>query len=169
MEIRYAQPDDIPGMALVYVKTWQAAYQGMIAQNFLDQLSPSRWEESYQKSLGKEGRPKAAVLLEGGQVIGVSSFNKTRDEDLGERYGEIISLYVLPEYWRMGLGSQMLCWVTRELKNMGFSHCMLWTLEDNVRAQRAYERFGFQKDGQAKGFEIGGGEVTEIRYQMKLQ
>ncbi len=59
MEIRYAVQDDIPQMGRVYVNTWKAAYQGMIPQEFLHDLSAERWEESYRKSLDVEGKPNA--------------------------------------------------------------------------------------------------------------
>ena len=168
MEIRYAVQGDIPSMGQVYVDTWKAAYQGMIPQEFLDGLSTDRWESSYRKTLGVMGMPKAAVLTEGGQVIGVSSFSKTRDDDLGPEYGEIISIYVLPAYWQKGYGNQLLAWVTGELKAVGFHHCALWTLEENTRAQRAYEHFGFTCDGSRKMDEISGRQVWEVRYRMPL-
>ena len=167
-EIRYASMDDIHSMGRVYVDTWKAAYQGMIPKEFLDGLTASRWVDSYRKTLNREGMPKAAVLVLDGQIIGVSSFMQTRDEDLSENYGEIISLYVLPEYWRQGFGSRLMGWVTGELKAMGFRHCALWTLEGNLRAQKAYERFGFKKDGHRKSVEIGGASVDNIRYRLDL-
>ncbi len=167
-EIRYAAMEDIHGMGIVYVDTWKAAYQGIIPQEFLDGLTASRWEDRYRQTLGKEGLSNAAVLLLDGQVIGVSSFMKTRDADLADEYGEIISIYVLPEYWHMGFGRLMLDWVTRELKKLGFTDCALWTLEDNLRAQRAYERFGFARDGARKSQEFCGKNVWEIRYRKKI-
>lgn len=168
MEIRYAVREDIPGMGRVYVDTWKAAYQGMIPQEFLDGLCAEHWEEGYRKNLGAEGKPSAAVLLEGGQVIGVSSFAKSRDDDLSPTYGEIISIYVLPEYWSMGYGKHLLKFAVEELKNLNFSDCALWTLEENHRAQRAYERFGFARDGARKTGEFSGKQVWEIRYRMPL-
>jgi RimJ/RimL family protein N-acetyltransferase len=167
-EIRYAAMEDIHGMGRVYVDTWKAAYRGMIPQEFLDGLTASRWEDRYRQTLGKEGMPKAAVLLLDGQIIGVSSFMKTRDNDLTDDYGEIISIYVLPEYWHMGYGTLMLNWVTRELEKLGFTDCVLWTLEENLRAQRAYERFGFTRDGARKNQEFSGKDVWEIRYRKKI-
>lgn len=168
MEIRYAVLDDIPSMGRVYADTWKAAYQGMIPQEYLDALTAERWISSYRKTLGVIGMPKAAVITEDGQVIGVSSFAKTRDSDLPPEYGEIISIYVLPDYWQKGYGKQLLAWVTGELKAMGFTHCALWTLEENARAQRAYEHFGFTCDGSRKIDEISGRQVWEVRYRMPL-
>ncbi len=167
-EIRYASVEDIHGMGRVYADTWKAAYRGIIPQDFLDGLMPAWWEDRYRQTLGKEGMPKSVVLLLDGQIIGVSSIMKTRDEDLSEAFGEIISLYVLPEYWHRGFGSHILDFVTGELKAMGFAYCVLWTLEENLRAQAAYERFGFTRDGGRKSLEFAGQPVWEIRYRMPL-
>ncbi len=168
MEIRYALPQDIPGMSRVYVDTWKAAYRGMIPKEYLHGLDASRWEDRCRQTFNREGSPKAAVITQDGQVIGVSSFSKTRDDDLPPSYGEIISIYVLPEYWHMGYGTRMLAWVAEEMKGLGFSSCALWTLEENARAQRAYQRFGFKRDGARKSQEIGGAQVWEVRYRLNL-
>ena len=162
--IRYAKQYDIQGMADVYVFSWQAAYKDILPQDYLNSLTSQRWKTSYQATLGKEGMPKAVVMIHGDRIIGVSSFNKTRDTDLSEKYGEVISIYLLPEYWHKGLGTILLEWVIEQLKAIGFSNCAIWTLEDNKRAQKTYERFGFARDGGVNELEIGGCIVRDIRY-----
>lgn len=168
MEIRYAAMEDIHGMGQVYVDTWKAAYKGMIPQDYLDSLTYEGWEEKFRSRFSQMTDYHLAVLDLHGQIIGVTSFMKTRDEDLPVTYGEIISIYVLPEYWQMGYGRQLLGFATSELKKLGFADCALWTLEDNLRAQRAYERFGFVRDGGKKSYEFNGTPVWEIRYRRPL-
>ena len=168
MEIRYATWDDVPGMGRVYVDTWKAAYQGMIPQEFLHELTYESWEERYRSRFSKMEGYHVAVLTLDEKVIGVMSFSRSRDEDLPEGFAEIVSIYVLPDYWHMGYGKKMLAWAVDELKKLGFGDCALWTLEDNHRAQRAYERFGFVKDGARKSQEFSGTPVWEVRYRKKL-
>jgi len=49
-------------------------------------------------------------------------------------------LYVAPEYWRSGVGSQLLS----EVK--AASVCLqLWTFQDNTRARAFYARHGFEE------------------------
>ncbi len=168
VEVRYVQPEDIPGMARVYVDTWKAAYPGMIPQEYLDSLNCASWEERYRTRYSQMEGNYFAVLVKDHRVIGVSSFMKNRDDDLPETCGEIVSIYVLPEHWSQGHGKHLMRFVTRELKKLGFTDCRLWTLEENTRAQRAYERFGFHRDGARRTIEISGQSVWEIRYRMAL-
>ena len=48
MEIRAARMQDVPQIAVVHVRSWQAAYRGLLPQAYLDALDPaqriSRWE-----------------------------------------------------------------------------------------------------------------------------
>lgn len=108
--------------------------------------------------------PKAAVLVVDDHIVGVSGFDKTRDDDLPDECAEIISVYLLPEYWHKGLGSKLMLWIIHELKTLCFTQCALWTLEENIRAQRAYEKLGFASDGSMKLLEIGGASVRDIRF-----
>lgn len=168
-ELRYAAMEDIHGMGRVYVDTWKAAYQGMIPQEYLNGLTIEGWEEKYRSRFSKTEGYHVAVLTKDESIIGVMSFMKTRDHDLPETCGEIVSIYVLQEYWHQGLGKMMLGWAVKELQTLGFTDCALWTLEDNLQAQRAYERFGFVRDGARQSQEFCNTPVWEIRYQMKIQ
>ena len=40
MPVRTAQPDDAAAVAEVHVRAWQAAYRGLMADEFLDSLRP---------------------------------------------------------------------------------------------------------------------------------
>ncbi len=166
--IRYSTVNDIHGMGIVYVDTWKAAYQGMIPQDYLDGLTYESWEEKYRARFSQITDYNVAVLDLDGRIIGVTSMMKTRDDDLPDSFGEIVSIYVLPEYWHQGLGKMMLEWAVKELKKQGFTDCVLWTLEDNHRARRAYEHFGFERDGARKSQEFCGKDVWEIRYRMRI-
>lgn len=168
IDIRYARREDIPGMAHVYIRSWQAAYRDILSAKFLKSLSEENWIVSHSAAFGQEGKPLSAVMTDGGRIVGVSSFSGARDNDLSDKYAEIISLYLLPEYWSLGLGARLLYWVQEELRSQGFTHCVLWTLAENSRAQRAYERAGFMKDGSSKQADIGGTETWEIRYKKQL-
>jgi ribosomal protein S18 acetylase RimI-like enzyme len=54
------------------------------------------------------------------------------------------------------------------LRASGFETASLWVLEDNPRAQRFYEREGWQRDGGRREEELLGVQTTEIRYRIAL-
>ncbi|MEG0767073.1 MAG: GNAT family N-acetyltransferase [Clostridia bacterium] len=167
-EIRRATEADVIGMARVYVQSWQKAYRGLMPDAYLDGLVEAEWAVSYVKRLGQPGNPQAGVLLEAGKIVGVSSFGAAHDLDLGEEWGEIISLYLLPECWERGLGTALLHWSLSELKKAGYTHCVLWTLQHNLRARKLYEREAFRRDGETKMLTIGEDEIREMRYVREI-
>lgn len=75
-----------------------------------------------------------------------------------------MSLYVLPEEFRKGYGGTLLSYVSKVLKENGYSNIYLWVLEENQRARNFYEKMGFQPNGDRIIQSIGGKDCMEIRY-----
>lgn len=61
-----------------------------------------------------------------------------------------------------GYGYRLLSKVVNELKNQGFEEVFLWVLEDNHRARKFYEKFGFLCTGDYIEDSIGGKELREV-------
>ena len=76
----------------------------------------------------------------------------------------MISLYLLPEYMGKGYGNRLLETAVTELRKQGYANVFLWVLEENDRARRFYERFGFSPTGDITEIELGGKALREIRY-----
>ena len=68
---------------------------------FPDSIPEGRWASHIEQ----EDR-KNLVMVEEGRMIGTSSFGRSRMAEMGG-FGEIISLYLLPEYMGKGYGR---CW-----------------------------------------------------------
>jgi ribosomal protein S18 acetylase RimI-like enzyme len=60
-----------------------------------------------------------------------------------QRMGHIITIDVLPEARRHGLGSRLLDAVEKELKKLGCSHVSLETAVDNFAALHFYKQHGY--------------------------
>lgn len=58
-------------------------------------------------------------------------------------YAMISDLYVLPEYQQRGNGRKLLSHTLRKLRADGYLNAMLETTDDNAKARRFYEKFGF--------------------------
>ena len=58
-------------------------------------------------------------------------------------YAMISDLYVLPEYQQKGNGRKLLSHTLRRLRADGYLNAMLETADDNAKARRFYEKFGF--------------------------
>lgn len=159
IEVRYITPDDDrTAISRIYEKSWKYAYAGIIPQDYLDSIPAGQWVSGLD-------HPDRMTLLcmEDDMFVGTSSFGKSRLRQL-EDWGEIVSLYLLPDYIGKGYGKILLQSAVSELKKSGYEHIFLWVLEENIRARRFYERFGFQRTDDYLDDNIGGKALREVRY-----
>lgn len=159
MEIRYITKDDNPlEISKIYEKSWKYAYKGIIPQDYLDNIPTGQWANS----LNKAGL-NSLVLIDHGEIIGTASFCKSRWEKYSD-YGEVVSIYFLPDYIGNGYGRLLLNKCIEELKQSGFNKVLLWVLEDNHRARKFYEKYGFIYSEVFMNDNIGGKNVREVLY-----
>lgn len=159
MEIRFITPaDDRREISRVYEESWKFAYKGIIPQAYLDGIPEGRWAAN----LDRPGW-QTLVLVEDGKIVGTTSFCKSRFAQFPQ-WGEIISIYFLPEYMGRGLGKALLKAALAELKKMGYTEVFLWVLEENRRARGFYEAMGFIFANDFLEDHIGGKDLREIRY-----
>jgi len=169
VRIRGATPDDAPGIASVQVRSWQAAYAGLMPDEVLDGLSVQRRTEVWRSVVA--GRPGEAVLvLEGdGGVEGFAHMCAGRDADVDVGTGEVSSIYLLPSAWGKGNGRALMDAAVRRLSTDGYHTAILWVLVTNDRARRFYDAAGWFCDGAEKTELVGGtASITETRYRRPL-
>lgn len=160
--IRWAVSADAPMLAEVHVTTWQHVYRGIFPDEFLDTLDRGRREAWWRRSL--EGGARVHVAEAGG-VIGFCFPGSADDEG----WGEIYSIYVHPEHWDSGHGRALLEAGMATLREEGFERALLWVLEANERGRRFYERQGWALGRPMRVEDIGGTQVTEVRYEVDLR
>lgn len=159
MEIRrLSESDDRNAVSRIYEESWKWAYKGIIPQDYLDSIPSGKWAAG----LDTAGR-SSLVMLENKEFIGTSSFCSSRFPEF-EGMGEIVSIYLLPEFAGKGYGRQLLDAVIGELSDMGFDEVFLWVLEENMRARGFYEKAGFTANGKFLEDNIGGKDLREIMY-----
>ncbi len=159
MEIRaMTAADDRMSISRVYERSWKFAYRGIIPQDYLDSIPEGRWAPN----LDREGW-STLVCVDGGEIVGTSSFCASRfDEFPG--WGEIGSLYLLPEQIGKGRGRALMDAALAAQKAQGYKKVFLWVLEENARARKFYERYGFSAAGDVLDSYIGGKALREVRY-----
>lgn len=143
----------------VYEQSWKYAYQGIIPESYLNSIPSGAWTDN----IDEDGR-KNIVMTENDSMIGTSCICKSRWEKYGN-YGEVISLYLLPEYMGKGYGKALFERTVKELNALGFGHILLWVLEENMRARKFYERYGFIFQGECRSDNIGGKKLREVMYE----
>lgn len=115
-----------------------------------------------------EGGVGSLVVVEDGQLIGTSSYSQSRWEQFSG-FGEIISIYMLPQYMGKGYGRRLLEAAVAELEKFGYQDIFLWVLAQNQRARKFYEKCGFTPTEHVMDHEIGGKMLQEVQYYRSNQ
>lgn len=167
MEVRSAVPGDALDVARVHVRSWQSAYRGLIAQDYLDSLNPQDWAGRY--ALGRMGlrMPSTLVAVDGPTICGLAITGLCRDDDL-PNFGELLAIYVDPAFMGTGVGRLLITAARDWLRRVGVAEASLWVLDGNLRARRFYERDGWRLDGTHRTEVIGGTTLGEVRYRRTL-
>lgn len=176
--IRSAGPDDSEAIGRVHIAAWQAAYRGLMPDEFLDDLDGAvrgqRWRAALAAGPGdgryQEGDLEGVALViedEDGEVAGISVVGlPRRPEPPG--VGELWMINVDPVAWGRGVAPALLAAATDELRRLGFEEAVLWVLSGNGRARRFYERSGWVADGTEHRDDARGFEAVEVRYRRPL-
>jgi ribosomal protein S18 acetylase RimI-like enzyme len=176
--VRPAMVEDSEALGRVHIAAWQAAYRGLIPDDYLEGLDPAvragRWQSALLDGPG-DGRYRAdghgamALVVEGddGQVAGISVVGPPRREE-PSGVGELWMINLEPAAWGRGLGTTLLAAATDELRHAGYVEAVLWVLDGNRRARRFYEREGWRSDGTHITDDARGFSVTELRYRRQL-
>jgi GNAT superfamily N-acetyltransferase len=162
--VRWAQLEDALALATVQVRSWQEAYRGLVAQDYLDGLDPIERLPLWAERLAAGVWPERGTLVaerDGGVVGFVTMSTASTGND-----AEIHAIYVTPDAWGTGAGRLLMAEAVRRLGEAGCTEAILWVLESNERARRFYEKAGWHADGGRAPHDVGGEEHTVIRYRV---
>ena len=158
MSLEAVQPQDALSLGEVYCKAWRTAYAGLVPQDFLDALTPKHCAPLPTQIVAAD----SFVFKQDGRIVGLVNFGACRDE-LDGRTGEIRSIYVLPDCWNLGIGRQLFLAAKDALQKQGYVRWIVWTLVDNLRARRFYEKLGMTNTARTRRMELGGRDLLEVQ------
>ncbi|MDR3441796.1 MAG: GNAT family N-acetyltransferase [Legionella sp.] len=166
--IRAATQKDAEDIARTHICSWQEMYKEFIPESVLQELSLNERTQQWH-DLIKQG-VKVLVLENKSAIIGFASICSFRDQLFNEVTGEISAIYLHPDYWRLGLGSELCQAALSELSALGYKTVCLWVLSDNAQARGFYEAFGFKLTEVTKMEEFyeGGALLEEVLYKKML-
>lgn len=165
-EVRAAAPADADEVARLHVRSWRSAYRGLIADDYLDGLSPEAVVDRY--TFGRVGLrvPSTLVAVDGPAIRGFATAGLCRDAELPNS-GELMALYVDPAHSGAGLGTLLLTAARDRLRAVGVPCAVLWVLDANTRARRFYERGGWRPDGACRTAHFGNQTARLVRYRLE--
>lgn len=149
-DFRPALPGDAAAIAALNVRSWRAAYPGLLPDAVLDALEPhtraGRWRE---RIAGGESHGQVLVTEGEEGLHGFAWFGAARAHHLRPpppMSGEIMAFYLDPDHFGGGLADRLAAPVESWL-GARFPCSFLWVLEGNARARAFYTRRGWLADG----------------------
>ncbi|MCI1930114.1 MAG: GNAT family N-acetyltransferase [Clostridia bacterium] len=161
IKIRQADLEDVYTISRIYALSWKSAYKGIVPQKYLDELKYDFWVPSFQKWLNKN--VTAQLIFVNEVPVGCVAYGKARDERFAD-WGEIVSIYLLPDYYRKGLGQILLKAALTDMKTKGYKNCYLWVLKENGNARDFYEYNDFVCNNDECTCEIMQKQLVDVRY-----
>ena len=163
MHYREASVADAMEIARLHAESWRATYRGVYRDEYLDndvlQDRIDVWSARF--SVPPENQ-FVVVAEEGGHVTGFACVHGCEDKHWGSLLDNI---HVHPGQHRRGTGSglvnEVVKWCRARFPGCGL---YLWVLEQNVNAQRFYQRLGAVDRGGEDSVPPGGGLVHGRRY-----
>ena len=148
--------------ALAYIQTesWKAAFKDILQPEILERCTNIDRATMMYKELLENNIGNGYLLKVEGEPHCIAYWDATREDDM-PGYAELICIHSLPNQWRKGYGSKMMEVVLQDISGAGYKNVMLWVFEENVRARKFYESFGFITKGKIKS----GVGATEICYE----
>jgi len=156
-----AKKEDIPEIARVTAESWKAAYKGIIADEYLASVNPSRWNNLLNTAFENDSL-RVMLAVKDEEIMGISAYGKSRNERYSDD-GEIVSMYFLPACIGKGYGHQLMERVLIELSDLGHASVILSVLSGNQRALSFYKKWGFSVVESGLSHNYGG---IDYKYQL---
>lgn len=141
LAVRAARHDDAPAVARVYIDAWHDTYPAILPSELLRAMTPKGQTARWRAAIVAGGRERVLVAeCPQHGVIGMTSFGPAQDKALGYD-GEIYTLYVAPDFFGHGIGTQLMRSAFGALRAAGFTSCVVWAHARNP-ARYFYEATG---------------------------
>ena len=158
MDIRDATEEDISTIRSLAREAWTEAYSDAVPESVIED-AVSEWyaEETMTRIIGDDEQVCLVTTDDDGQIVGFSH----GATDNGE--GDVLRLYVAPDRWHEGIGTNLLEAMEERLREMGAETVQAMVLADNEIGNAFYEERGFEKTGEAET-QLDGDTRTENVY-----
>jgi GNAT superfamily N-acetyltransferase len=128
--VRRAELTDATAIGAVHVAAWRSAYPGILPDDYLARLSPTRMALQYRATIASGSTVMVAASRgQGPRIVGFTTAGPPRTPGLGD--AEIETLYVLDDWRDQGVGRRMMRAAAAQLQARGCASLFVWVLRDN--------------------------------------
>jgi L-amino acid N-acyltransferase YncA len=166
-KIRKAQLADAKGIAKVHIQSWRETYRGIVADEYLKNLSLTKRIRRWQEMLSKPTKESWTFVSEDtkSRVVAFASAGRSRDMDNKKFKGELYAIYILKKHQGAGLGFRLVKKLCSTLTKYGMNNMFVAVLKDNT-SKNFYTKLGAQLFKTAK-IKIGKQKLVEEYYGWK--
>lgn len=165
-EIVNATIDLADTIGYIHATAWHQAYEGIVPDAFLNLFTPANRAASFRKN-APIWDAEAYLFMAEEQAAGLAFLTKDHEETAAENSGEISAIYFLSDYWGTEYTHKAMDFCIERLKELGYKSISIWVLEDNIRARRFYEKYGFGLSGATKEIHLGN-SLSEVQYKRTI-
>ena len=159
--IRPARSSDTSDIARIHIDMWRLAYDGILAEDYLRQLSYSRSRMQWQIMVERHAGVLIVAESSDEGVVGFAAGGAERTGAFGVD-GELTALYVLSSHHGNGIGRSLTVDMARRLAEHGRTGMVVWVLADNP-AQQFYEHLDGVEAGE-QTIQLGDQQYREVAY-----
>jgi len=150
--IHLAKPSDAPEIAEVGASSWEAAYKDIIPMEYIKTRNAERRKNP--RPVADDNATEYVIQIEG-KTIGIMGIGAATDDDTDDSYYELYWIYLHPDYYRKGIGTQAVNFAFDKARKLDKRFMTVWVLAENHNSIKFYEKCGFVADGKTKTREYG--------------
>jgi len=174
VSVRPAQPEDAPELGRIQADTWRVAYEHVVPQAALADLSTEAAAESWGVAIAAPPSPRHHVLVAQEQQwqVGFAALGPADDlepdDPEPDATAALAVLVVEPRWGRRGHGSRLLAAAVDTARGDGMTRMVAWLPEGDRVTRDFLVSAGWAPDGLARALDTGAGELREIRLHTVL-
>jgi GNAT superfamily N-acetyltransferase len=131
-----ADERDAPAIQRVAAESWRATYKGIFTEDLIASFRERNYSiEGLRHSINSPGAVML-VVRDGERIVGFCQFGDGRGPQL-------YRMYVLPDYWRLGIGGRFVEMMEDEWRRRGVSEYFCFVHGRNEIGKAFYVKHGF--------------------------
>jgi ribosomal protein S18 acetylase RimI-like enzyme len=160
--IRAAREEDKTAMAEVEVSSVRSSRRGIYDDSYLERLNQHAVAEELRRVLGADADGTRLWVAERSGTVVAFAQTDPWPEASDSSTAYLANLYVKPQLFRQGVGSQLLHFVEEELRAAGFQSVLAWVVEDARAAQSFYSAQAWRPTGRFKDLLLDRRRVVQL-------
>ena len=137
---RKATALDAHAIAKVHVESWRKSFDGIVPQEFIDNMNIEKRERAFRERFGEENYKLLVAETVKDGIVGFADFGKSRIENFPYD-AELYAIYLLREFQGKGIGEKLFRLCQKEMIADGLNSMYLTALEISPY-KSFYEKMG---------------------------